>query len=101
VISAAVLDELAAGFAARLAPLVAAELSPATTTAPPESWRLVNLEEAAARLGRSTRWVRERVTRGELPHVRLDGGALAFEVADLQAFATARRVDGSTARVLA
>jgi hypothetical protein len=29
------------------------------------------------------------------PFVRLDGGALAFELADLQAFAAERRVDAS------
>jgi excisionase family DNA binding protein len=57
-----------------------------------EPWRLLNVEEAAARLGRSTRWVRERAKRGELPSVRLDGGALAFDVEDLRAFARARRV---------
>jgi excisionase family DNA binding protein len=65
-----------------------------------EPWRLLNLEEAAARLGRSERWVRERVKRGDLPHVRLDGGALAFELDDLRAFAEARRVSASEARAL-
>jgi Helix-turn-helix domain len=57
-----------------------------------ESWRLLGLDEAATRLGRSTRWVRDRVKAGDLPYIRLDGGALAFELADLQAFVWARRV---------
>jgi len=61
-----------------------------------EPWRLLNLEDAAARIGRSTRWIRERVKAGELPHVRLDGGALAFEVFDLQAFAADRRIDAAS-----
>ena len=51
--------------------------------------------EAADRLGCSTRWVRERVKRGDLADVRLDGGALAFDVEDLRAFAAERRVGGS------
>jgi excisionase family DNA binding protein len=58
-----------------------------------EPWRLLNVEEAAERLGRSTRWVRERVKGGQLPYVRLDGSAFAFEFKDLEAFAKARRVD--------
>jgi hypothetical protein len=58
-------------------------------------WRLLNVEEAATCLGRSTRWVRERVRRGDLAHVRLDGGALAFDAGDLRAFANARRVGDS------
>jgi hypothetical protein len=57
-----------------------------------EPWKLLNLEEAAARLGRSERWIRERVKRGDLVSVRLDGGALSFELEDLRAFAQARRV---------
>jgi excisionase family DNA binding protein len=53
---------------------------------------LLDLEEAAQRLGRSKRWVRERAKTGALPHVRLDGGALAFEVDDLREFARDRRI---------
>lgn len=89
--TAALLEELVAELAAQLAPRVAAELgTPASPEAEP--WRLVDVEEAAARLGRSTRWVRERAKRGDLPFVKLDGGALAFEVDDLRAFAASRRV---------
>jgi hypothetical protein len=57
-----------------------------------EPWKLLNLEEAAQRLGRSERWVRDRVKEGKLAVVRLDGGALAFELDDLRAFAHLRRV---------
>ena len=68
----------------------------------PEQCGLLDLEAAAAWFGRSTRWVRQR-SRGytaadgskipaTLPYVRLDGGALAFLLEDLQAFAAARRV---------
>ena len=81
------LDQLADLVAVRLAPLLAAP--PAA-----ESWRLLSLEQAAEALGRSSRWVRQRVKRGELPYVRLDGGGFAFEVEDLRAFARAHRVDG-------
>ena len=79
--------------ACELAPRVAAEL--ARTASPAgevEPWRLLDLEEAAARLGRSTRTVRAWAKAGLLMSVKLDGGALAFELADLQAFAAARRV---------
>ena len=51
--------------------------------------------ETLRRLGRSERWIRERVKRLELPCIRLDGGALAFDVDDLRAFARARRVPAS------
>jgi excisionase family DNA binding protein len=77
-----------------LVPRLAAELA-ASLPAPAveESWRLVSLEEAAERLGRSTRWVREQVKKGGLAYVRLDGGSLRFEVADLRRFAADHRVD--------
>lgn len=91
------LDELVERLAARLE----AALSPDPAEhGGAEAWRLLKLDEAAAILGRSERWVRERVKGGELPHVRLDGGALAFQLEDLQAFAAARRVE-ATAGVLA
>lgn len=89
-----VLGPVLEALADELAPRVAAALNGQGPTAPeePEPWRLLDLKEAAARLGRSERWVRERVKRGELVHVRLDGGALAFDVADVREFARARRV---------
>jgi hypothetical protein len=85
-------DELFSQLAGELAPRVAAALSTNAAREERDEWRLLDLEDAAARLGRSTRWVRERVRRGDLPFVRLDGGALAFELDDLRAFARARRV---------
>ncbi len=65
-----------------------------------EPWSLLTLEEAAQRLTRSPRWIRERVREGKLTVVRLDGGALAFELADLRAFAQARRVGELELRVV-
>jgi excisionase family DNA binding protein len=59
-----------------------------------EPWMLLSLEEASQRLGRSERWVRERVREGKLTVVRLDGGALAFELDDLREFARIRRLGG-------
>lgn len=85
--------DLLSEFVELVAAEVAARLGPPPSPPPPEEpWRLLDVEEAAARLGRSTRWIRERAKRGELPHIRLDGGALAFDVDDLRAFARARRV---------
>jgi hypothetical protein len=87
------LEELIAALAAELAPRLAAELAGQVPSAPaPESWHLLDVEEAAARLGRSTRWVRDRAKLGDLPQVRLDGGALAFELDDLREFARERRI---------
>jgi excisionase family DNA binding protein len=57
-----------------------------------EGWQLWNIEETAARLGRSQRTVRQWAKEGRLTHVRLDGGALAFDPDDVQAFARARRI---------
>jgi predicted DNA-binding transcriptional regulator AlpA len=54
--------------------------------------RLLNLRETAEILRRSERWVRERARTFELPVVRLDGGALAFRPADVEAFINAHRV---------
>lgn len=80
-------DEIAERVVARLELRAAVE----------EPWRLLTLEEAAARLGRSERTVRGWVKAGALHHVRLDGGALAFELEDLRAFAEARRVSAEDA----
>lgn len=87
-----VLDELVETIAESVAARVLTGLRPPAATSDSEPWRLLTLEEAAARLGRSGRWVRERVKRGDLPFVKLDGGALGFEITDLQAFAQTRRV---------
>jgi hypothetical protein len=98
-----VLDELAARVASRVLAAGRVQTDPCGDTHEP--WRLLDVEDVATRLGRSTRWVRERVKRGDLTRIRLDGGKLAFELADVQAFAQARRVsadrvhdDGEPAR---
>ncbi len=88
-LSGRVLEELLDELAER----VASRIGPAAPVAAPE-WRLLSLDEAAARLGRSSRWVRDRVKAGKLATVRLDGGALAFRLEDLQTFADARRIGG-------
>ena len=86
-------EQLVAALAEELAPRLAAEL--ATQLPPPpaaEPWHLLDLEQAAHRLGRSPRWIREKAKTGLLPHVRLDGGRLAFELDDLREFARDRRI---------
>jgi hypothetical protein len=96
------LDRLVGELTELLAPRVAAELAarmPMPTTA--GQWRLLDVEEAAAAFGRSTRWVRERAKRGDLPYIRLDGGGLAFEVDDLRAFTASRRVSADSRDPLA
>jgi excisionase family DNA binding protein len=87
----------------RLVPPLAAELATTLSQVQSETepWRLLNVDEAAARLGRSSRWVRERAKRGQLAFVRLDGGALAFELEDVQAFAGARRISAGEPTALA
>jgi hypothetical protein len=85
--------DVVAALAEELAPRLAAELAgqvPSEPTAEP--WHLLDVEEAAARLGRSTRWIRDRAKVGDLPHIRLDGGALAFELDDLRSFTRERRI---------
>jgi hypothetical protein len=89
------LDELVAliadAIAPRVAELVRPETNGAASGAPAgEPWRLLDLEETAARLGRSPRWVRDH--KHAIGYVRLDGGALAFDVEDLRRFARERRV---------
>jgi hypothetical protein len=86
-------EQLVAALAEELVPRLALELA-AQLPPPPaaEPWHLLDLEQAAERLGRSTRWVRERAKRGDLPFVRLDGGRLAFELDDLREFARDRRI---------
>jgi excisionase family DNA binding protein len=93
---ALLVDEVVDRLTERLRPLLAPV--PAEQSAP---WRLLTTEEAAARFGRSERWVRDRVKRGELAYVRLDGGALAFDEDDLRAFAQARRVSAEGGLALA
>src|SRR5262245_6578210 len=84
----AVLDLAAEALADR----VAARLGTHQAEPAPEPWRLLALPEVAERLGRSERWVRDRVRVGDLARVRLDDGAFAFLLDDVIAFAEARRV---------
>ena len=80
-------DVLAEEIAPRVAELVAEQVTPAQAAEP---WRLLSVADAAVRLGRSAKWVREH--RDEIGWVKLDGGAFAFDVEDLRRFARARRV---------
>jgi hypothetical protein len=84
-------DEVLVELAERVAGRVLAELG--TRSEPTgEPWHLLDVEAVAARLGRSGRWVRERAKRGDLPFVKLDGGALAFDLEDVRSFARERRI---------
>jgi excisionase family DNA binding protein len=84
---------LPAEFVDAIAEAVAAKLNAATPQREEgEPWALCNVDEACRRLGRSKRWVGEKTRSGELPHVRLDGGAKAYLLRDLIAFAETRRV---------
>lgn len=55
-----------------------------------EPWRLLTLDEAASRLRRSERWVRDH--KDAIGWVKLGDGSLLFDIDDLRAFARARRV---------
>ena len=68
---------------------------------PGEPWRLLGVDEVAAVLGRSRRWVHGAVKERGLPHIRLDGGALAFDLEDVRAWALARRVPAAEGEALA
>jgi hypothetical protein len=87
--SVAVPEEVAQAVSAAIRDEVMRLLS---STQDPDEWRLWNLSETARRLGRSERWVRERVREGKLPRIRLDGGSLMFDPEDVQMFASTRRV---------
>ena len=91
------LDELADRVADRLR--LAQPISSSVASVGPRP--SADLEQAAAYFGRSTRWVRGKAKAGDLPFVRLDGGALAFLWADLEAFALARRVAAGGPNLLA
>ena len=89
---AAVADSLAPRLADELAPRIVEWLAVPVTQPKVELWRLLTLAEAAERLGRSERWLRER--KEQVGYVRLDGGALGFQLQDLQAYAAERIVGG-------
>jgi hypothetical protein len=64
-----------------------------------EPWRLLTSAEAAACFGRSERWLRDRVRKGEIAVVRLDAGRPMFALEDLRAFAAAHRIGGANGTV--
>jgi predicted DNA-binding transcriptional regulator AlpA len=61
-----------------------------------ESWRLLNVKEVAAMLGRSPRWVHQAVKDRGLPVIRLDSSALAFDPEAVKAWAKARSIPRQT-----
>ena len=76
--------------ARRAADLVLEQL--ASSEPADDGLRLLSAGEVGALMGRSERWVRERKRRGDLPHVRLDGGAPMYRRCDIEAFIQARRI---------
>src|SRR5207302_4237701 len=58
----------------------------------PGPWRLVGVDAVADVLGRSRRWVHRAVKERGLLFIRLDGGALAFDLDDVREWARERRV---------
>src|SRR5436853_631267 len=62
--------------------------------------RLVDVEEAARRLGLAASTVYKRAAQCELPNVKI-GGRLLFKLADLAAYADARRRSPERVRELA
>lgn len=85
---AAVVDRVAAEVAER----VRVELDEALPVTAPEPWRLLTADEVAERLGRSKRWVHQSIRERGLPYVRIDGGALGFELEQVRAWARTRQV---------
>jgi len=91
-ISPELVDELVAQFADGIAERVVAGLADRVTAPATAPWRLVGVDDVAAALGRSRRWVHGAVKERGLPFIRLDGGALAFALEDVRAWARERRV---------
>jgi predicted DNA-binding transcriptional regulator AlpA len=81
-----IVDAVAERVAERLRPMLIAP------TIEQEPWHLVGVDDVARALGRSRRWVHGAVKERGLPFIRLDGGALAFDLQDVQAWAESRRV---------
>lgn len=88
------LAELAPALRMELAGIVREEIARADFSGGAEVWRLLSLDDVCERLGRSERQVREWVKTGELACIRLDAGALRFDIDDVQAFARGRRIGG-------
>jgi excisionase family DNA binding protein len=53
---------------------------------------LLSIEEAAAYLGVTPRWMRRAVERRTLPHIKL-GRLVRFDQADLEAYLAEQRVE--------
>ncbi len=58
----------------------------------PGSRRLLDIQQAADHLGRNVSFVRRLVSRREVPHFKI-GGALRFDIRDLDRFLEACRVE--------
>lgn len=65
-----------------------------TTTTEP---LLLNVPQAAARLGIGAQWLKKAVTRGEVQHTRV-GRLVWFSDADIQAFLDTHRRPAATPR---
>jgi hypothetical protein len=83
-----VCELVAEQMAPRVAELIAGQIIGALPE--PEPWCLLTVDEAAARLSRSPKYVRAH--KHDIGYVRLDRGALGFELADVQRFARERKV---------
>lgn len=84
---APLIEAIAEQLAPRIAELVVKAMP---VPAPEEPWRLLTVDEVSGRLGRSTKWVRKH--KDAIGWVRLDRGALAFELEDVRRFARERRI---------
>jgi excisionase family DNA binding protein len=58
----------------------------------PGSRRLLDIQEAADHIGRNAAYLRRLVSRRELPYFKI-GGALRFDVRDLDAYLASCRVE--------
>jgi excisionase family DNA binding protein len=92
---AEVFDGLVERVADAVAERVVAHLA-TSVSATAEPWRLLDVQEVAQTLGRSRRWVHQAVKERGLPYIRLDGGALAFELEAVQAWARGRSIPRRT-----
>lgn len=99
------LEELLEGLvdqvAGQVAERVREELEARGPVVEAEPWRLLGVDEVAERLGRSRRWVHQAIRERGLPYVRLDGGALGFELEQVRDWARARQVPASKPVALA
>ncbi len=72
-------------------------MTSARSRRPPELDTLLSVDEAAARLGTSPRFVRRLVAERRIAYVKL-GRHVRITAADLEAFIAAGRVEGGAAR---